>query len=64
MMDLEFEDQGTLVLIRSKSDAGEDWLESNVAGEQYWSGAWIAEPRFAETIANGAINDGLEVSLV
>jgi hypothetical protein len=65
-MDIEFCNHGSVMLLFGRSDAGQDWLDENVAPEdeegQFWGGGIVVEPRFAADIAQGAIDAGLVVA--
>ncbi|MBZ5662384.1 MAG: hypothetical protein LAO08_18435 [Acidobacteriia bacterium] len=62
--DITFENHGSIVLIRGLSAAGQTWLDENVGDDetQYFGGAIAAEPRYVEAIAQGAIENGLEIA--
>jgi hypothetical protein len=61
--DVQFENHGSIVLIRAVSDAGQTWLDENVGDNetQHFGGAIAAEPRYCGTILEGAISAGLSV---
>jgi hypothetical protein len=61
--DLQFENHGSIVLIRGLSDAGQSWLDGNVGDNetQYFGGAICAEPRYCPAIYSGAVEAGLTV---
>jgi hypothetical protein len=65
MADLHFTNTGSLVLCRPQTDVGREWLADNVDPEhQEWCGGAIAiEPRYAQSVIDGAQADGLDVSL-
>lgn len=59
-VDLSFENHFSLFLIRPLSDAGQSWLDENVADDaQIFGNAIVCEPRYVEAIFHGATNDGL-----
>jgi hypothetical protein len=60
MLDITVENHGSIFLFRPESDAGKSWLEDNTDG-QWFGNALAVEHRFAYDLAQGALNDGLEV---
>ena len=62
-VDIQFENHGSIFLIRGVSDAGQAWLDENVGDDetQYFGHAIAAEPRYIADIANGAIEAGLVI---
>jgi hypothetical protein len=62
--DIAFENHGSIVLIRSLSEAGQTWLDENVGDDetQYFGNAITAEPLYVEALMQGAIDAGLAVS--
>jgi hypothetical protein len=63
--DIAFENHGSIVVIRGLSEAGQAWLDETVGGDetQYFGNAIVAEPRYVEAVAQGAIEAGLAVRL-
>lgn len=62
MADLSIQNEGSIYLLRSHTDAGKAWIEEHIPEDaQTFGGAIVVEHRFIEDIAAGAINDGLEV---
>lgn len=63
IVDIQFESQGSIVLIRGLSKAGQTWLDQNVGDDetQYFGNAIAAEPRYCPAIAEGATEAGLVV---
>ena len=60
--DLTFANHGSVWLLRADTDAGRDWIADHIPDDaQTWSGQIVVEPRYVSDIAEGAINDGLEV---
>lgn len=61
--DLVFENHFSLFLIRPVSNLGQQWLDENVGDENTltFGEAVVCEPRYAEAIAQGAVEAGLEV---
>jgi hypothetical protein len=62
-VDIQFENHGSVVLIRGVSEAGQGWLDENVGNDetQYFGNAIAAEPRYCEAIMMGAKEAGLVV---
>ena len=62
MADLSIQNEGSIFLLRSHSDAGKAWIEANIPDDaQHFGGAVVVEHRYIADIAQGAVNDGLEV---
>ena len=63
--DLLFENHGSVMLLRTGTDAGRAWVAENVGHEdwQEYAGGIACEPRYVGPVIEGAIADGLEVSL-
>jgi hypothetical protein len=61
--DIQFENHGSIILIRGLSEAGQAWLDENVGNEetQHFGGAIAAEPRYCLAIAKGAVEFGLVI---
>jgi hypothetical protein len=61
--DIIVEHHGSVALIRAGTQAGTDWIESNVAyeGWQKFGFAVAADPRLALNVVAGAQEEGLEV---
>lgn len=62
-VDLDVEDQGSIVLLRPRSDAGTDWIADacDAPPWAWWGGALAIEPRLVGAIVDGARGDGLTV---
>jgi len=62
-LDIQFENFGSVVLIRGLSNAGRTWLDENVGDDetQYFGLAIAAEPRHCSAIYRGAVEAGLAV---
>jgi hypothetical protein len=60
-MDIQFENHGSIVLIRGVSTHGKEWLYENVGNSetQHWGDAIACEPRYCEAVFLGAQRDGL-----
>jgi hypothetical protein len=65
MTDISIETEGSIALIAGTSDYGQEWLDENVAAEpwQMFGGRIAADHRCAAAIFNGAIAEGLTVTL-
>jgi hypothetical protein len=62
VIDVKVENHGTIMLFRLLTDAAEEWVDENVPdNSQYWSDSLVVEPRYAEDLALGMIEAGLEV---
>lgn len=62
MADIRFENHGSIWLMTAQTDAGRDWVSENIPEDaQTWGSSIVVEPRYVEAIAEGAVNDGLEV---
>ena len=61
--DIAFENHGSIVLIRGLSKFGQTWLDENVGNDetQYFGTAIVAEPRYCQSIIEGALGAGLGV---
>ena len=59
-MDLQFENHGSIWLIRPLSDTGREWLDEHIPDDAQTLGDAIAcEPRYIQDIMRGAWRDGL-----
>lgn len=63
-MDLDYENHGSIVLVRPTSDAGRAWIDENTETEgwQWIGGALAVEPRYAGDLLFGAQSEGLELA--
>lgn len=62
MADLSIQNEGTIFLLRAHTDAGKEWIAKHIPDDaQHFGGAVVVEHRFIGDIAQGAVNDGLEV---
>ena len=60
--DIGVNNHGTIVLFTGLTEAGQQWLDKNIDPDAMTScGSVACEHRYASDIAQGAINDGLEV---
>jgi hypothetical protein len=58
--DIQFENYGSLFLLRPLSAAGKTWLDENIASDAQKLGEGVAcELRFVEAIFRGASADGM-----
>lgn len=63
MPDFRFENHGTLWLVRPQNAPAREHLEENVSEEAQWfGGALVVEPRYAEDLAFALVNTGWEVA--
>ena len=62
-IDLSFEDHGSIVLLRPLTEFGQAWTDEHLEGAMQFQGAVCCEPRYLDAIVDGAVNDGLTVSL-
>ncbi len=63
ILDIAFQNHGSIVLIRGLSEAGQAWLDEIVGDDetQYFGNAIADEPRYCAAILRGAIDAGLGV---
>lgn len=61
-IDVTVRDEGTLFLFRPITEAGREWIASNVQDDATWfAGALVVEHRYATDLYHGMVNDGLAV---
>lgn len=61
-IDVEIHHEGSIVLFEPKTPAAHDWIAENLPEDaQFWASSVVVEWRYAEDIAYGMRNDGLEV---
>jgi hypothetical protein len=61
--DIQFENHGSLFLLRPVSSIGRDWLDTNIEPDALTFGdAVVCEPRYVSDIVLGAQADGLAVA--
>lgn len=60
-VDVTITNHGTIFLFQLHSDAAREWWEANCPDGESWAGAQVVEHRFARDIAQGLLDDGLEV---
>jgi hypothetical protein len=52
--DFGVNNQGSIFLLRSYTDAARDWIDENIGGfAQWWCGALVVEHRYIESILAG-----------
>ena len=62
MADVEVRNEGTIFLFRPLTEAAREWLAENVDEEAMYYGEFlVVEHRYADDLAQGMIDDGLEV---
>ncbi len=60
--DVDVQDEGTLVLFTPRTEAAQNWIENSVQdGAQFWAGALVVEHRYAQSLLDGMVSDGLTV---
>lgn len=60
--DVQVENHGSIFLFRILTDAAQSWVDENVSEEAQWMGNGLAvEHRYAEDLAQGMLNAGLNV---
>lgn len=54
---------GSIVTFKPLTDDAQEWCEEKLQGEDtlMFGGAYVVEPRYADDIMEGIINDGLTV---
>ena len=64
--DFQFEDHGSVCLVRPLNDAARQWLDDNVESEgwQWIGGALACEPRLLPNLADGIEADGFTAQLL
>lgn len=60
--DVLVENHFSLILLRLLTPAANQWVENNVSEDaQFFGGALVVEPRYANDLIDGLIGDGLVV---
>lgn len=59
--DIRIENCGSIILFQPLTAPGHEWLENHTDG-MWYGGALAVDPRYAQDIAEGAVDDGLEVA--
>lgn len=64
-MDIEVQNHGSIVSLTPLTDAGRDWIDENVASEdwQWMGGSLNIEPRYAGELLYGAQEAGLAMNV-
>jgi hypothetical protein len=61
--DLTVSNHGSIMILRSATQAGRDWICEHIPADAHgWGGGIVVEPRYIDAIVEGAIADGLEVA--
>jgi len=62
-VDIELDKAGVLVLFTPLTEAGRNWIENNVSddNQQWYAGSLVCELRYAFNLAQGMLDDGLEL---
>jgi hypothetical protein len=60
-IDVEVTDDGNIVLFRLASDAAKTWWSENVSPGQMLGGRYVVEHRYADSVIEGMMADGLNV---
>ncbi|MEE8503987.1 MAG: hypothetical protein V3T26_06010 [candidate division NC10 bacterium] len=60
LADVLVEKHGTLFLFRPATESGREWLEEHTDGT-WFGGALVVEGCYARDLAQGLLDDGLEV---
>lgn len=60
--DAYISDQGSIILIRPVSPGAQAWIDENIGGDaQFFANSLVVEHRYADSVIEGMINDGLDV---
>ena len=62
--DVTVQNEGSLVLLRPKTEAGTAWLDRNIGSDNGYQPYWptvVVEPRYLEHIIEGMQDDGLVI---
>jgi hypothetical protein len=61
-LDVHVVNHGSLFAFELLSPEAREWVEQNVSDDaQFFGGALMVEPRYAQDLAQGMLNDGLGV---
>lgn len=62
--DFSFSNHGTICILTAHSVAAQNWADENLPEDRtFWGrNGTVIEPRYADAILNGIVNDGLEVA--
>lgn len=58
MADFNVYDAGSVVMVTPVTDVAHDWLKANTSGT-WFSGGLAVEPRYADELIDGMVEDGL-----
>jgi hypothetical protein len=66
MADLRIRDEGSIFLLSSHSAEGDEWIAQSIPEDAMRMGLHqiVVEHRFVQAIIQGAVDDGLDVSLI
>jgi hypothetical protein len=59
--DVFVNDCGSIVVLTGISKSGSSWLEENIGHATRFGTRYVCEPRYADDIIAGIINDGLRI---
>lgn len=60
--DVTVEDHGSLAIFQPLTPAAREWIDENVQEDaQWWCDGLVVEPRYADDLADGMMDAGLEV---
>jgi hypothetical protein len=63
MPDFAWTHHGSVIILTALSEAGQNWITEHLPDDApSWGGGIVIEPRFFDDIADGIINDGLELN--
>jgi hypothetical protein len=62
-IDVEVDDQGSIILFRLASEKAREWWDEHVQGAQKFGGRYAVEHRYAMPVVEGMMADGLNVSV-
>lgn len=61
-VDVNVQNEGSIVLVRPLSDAAKAWVDEHIPNDAQWFGnAFAVEPRYLDEIVFGMEQDGLNV---
>ena len=61
MSDVTVENHGTVMLFVPQTEKGREWIVEHGSSPVWFGGALACEPRYAIDLAQGMLDDGLEV---
>ena len=61
--DVRIQNEGSILLFHPLTEAAEQWMREHVLSDeaQFFGKALVVEHRYAADLAEGMVNDGLEV---